>query len=139
MYIKCIVCPYEPPPSLVYSTSSGTKRTASKETFGEAATTDRRHALHNRVPERGPGECTDQHRGAQEHELRSQGPQGCPPAPVSDASLASYPGLPSQLFSKPWKKSVFHGCEKSCEGRPGFFSTATKKAVREGLAFFPRL
>ena len=33
-------------------------------------------------------------------------------------TLASYTGLPSQLFSQPWKKA---------------FSTAAKKAVREGL------
>ena len=32
-----------------------------------------------------------------------------------------YPGLPSQLFSQPWKThAFFHGCEKSCEGRPGY-------------------
>ena len=35
--------------------------------------------------------------------------------------IASYPGLPSQLFSQPWQKACFcHGCEKSCEGRPGY-------------------
>ena len=37
--------------------------------------------------------------------------------------LASYPGLPSQLFSQPWKKKrvvFFHGCKKGCEGRPGY-------------------
>ena len=49
--------------------------------------------------------------------------------------LASYPGLPSQLFSQPWKKAwlthaFFHGCEKSL---PTLFSTVAKKAVREGL------
>ena len=35
-------------------------------------------------------------------------------------ALASYPGLPSQLFSQPWKKNAL-------------FYTAAKKAVREGL------
>ena len=35
--------------------------------------------------------------------------------------LASYPGLPSQVFLQPWKKKL------------EFFSTAEKKAVREGL------
>ena len=34
-------------------------------------------------------------------------------------NVASYPGLPSQLFLQPWKKALF--------------STAAKKAVREGL------
>ena len=37
--------------------------------------------------------------------------------------IASYPGLPSQLFSQPWKsvgKLVFTAVEKSCEGRPGY-------------------
>ena len=33
--------------------------------------------------------------------------------------LASYPGLPSQLFLQPWN-AFFHGCKKSCEGRPGY-------------------
>ena len=37
--------------------------------------------------------------------------------------VGSYPGLPSPLFSQPW--------EKKCG--PRFFSTAVKKAVREGL------
>ena len=32
--------------------------------------------------------------------------------------IASYPGLPSQLFSQPWKKK--RGREKSCEGRSGY-------------------
>ena len=34
-------------------------------------------------------------------------------------TIASYPGLPSQLFSQPWQKA--------------WFATAAKKAVREGL------
>ena len=34
--------------------------------------------------------------------------------------VASYPGLPSQLFSQPWKKAV---AKKSCEGRPGYEAT----------------
>ena len=34
--------------------------------------------------------------------------------------LASYPGLPSQLFSQPWQKNTL-------------LATAAKKAVREGL------
>ena len=39
--------------------------------------------------------------------------------------LASYPGLPSQLFFVAMEKShaFFHGCEKSCEGRPGYEPT----------------
>ena len=47
---------------------------------------------------------------------------------LSRPSLASYPGLPSQLFLEPWKNSTFfsmaveffHSCEKSREGRPGY-------------------
>ena len=35
---------------------------------------------------------------------------------VPSILVASYPGLPSQLFSQPF----FHGCENSCEGRPGY-------------------
>ena len=45
----------------------------------------------------------------------------------SESRLASYPGLLSQLFSQPWKKTRYifsHGCEKSCEKscerRPGY-------------------
>ena len=38
---------------------------------------------------------------------------------ASSFVLASYPGLPSQLFSQPWQKTLF--------------TTAAKKAVREGL------
>ena len=41
-------------------------------------------------------------------------------AAISMALLASYPGLPSQLFSQPWQKATL-------------FATAAKKAVREGL------
>ena len=43
---------------------------------------------------------------------------------ITSFYLASYPGLLSQLFSQPWKKRVFfHGCEKSCERRPGYEAT----------------
>ena len=34
-------------------------------------------------------------------------------------ALALYPGLPSQLFFVAVGKRA-HGCEKSCEGRPGY-------------------
>ena len=34
--------------------------------------------------------------------------------------IASYPGLPSQLFSQLWQKLFATAYEKSCEGRPGY-------------------
>ena len=34
-------------------------------------------------------------------------------------SLVSYPSLPSQHFSQPWKKSIF-STAVSCEERPGY-------------------
>ena len=42
--------------------------------------------------------------------------------------VASYPGLPSQLFLQPWKKSM-----GKYRGYPRFFPRLQKKAVREGL------
>ena len=38
------------------------------------------------------------------------------------ALLASYPGLPSQLFfaAVELTHAFSHGCKKSCEGRPGY-------------------
>ena len=46
----------------------------------------------------------------------------------STHEVASYPGLPSQVFSQPWKKKkcgnlFFHSCENNCEGRPGYEAT----------------
>ena len=36
-------------------------------------------------------------------------------------TVASYPGLPSQLFFATMEPRFFpRGCEKSCEGRPGY-------------------
>ena len=50
--------------------------------------------------------------------------------------VASYPGLPSQLFSQLWKKGYhaffFHGCEKTCEGRPGYEATSCVEFVMCG-------
>ena len=62
--------------------SSCTECSQEKEAAGEAATTDRWDSVYYWVPERGTGECPNQHWGPQEHELCRQSPEGCTPTPV---------------------------------------------------------
>ena len=57
--------------------------------------------------------------------------------------LAPYPGLPLQFFSpQSWKKIVadfFHGCKKSCEGRPGYEATVHSLCIRLQCKQEPRI
>ena len=61
-------------------------------------------------------------------------------SPCTCTSIALYPGLPSQLFSQPWKKATrvfFHGCEKSCEGRPGYKASTSNHTIKAHYDSWP--
>ena len=46
---------------------------------------------------------------------------------MQTCAASLYPGLPSQLFSQ----FFCHGCEKSCEGRPGYEATCVVPSAYE--------
>ena len=45
---------------------------------------------------------------------------------IAQSAVASYPGLPSQLFFADVGKNV----QKNCEGRPGYEATADRHTAR---------